>query len=170
MEIIITNTAIEKIKNMAKEYNIEPTVRVYVESTACKGANFGIAFDEPKQFDVLTEIEGIEIVTDTAFLPKYCDGLSIDYAGSIGKQEGYIIKSINPVNVSCGGCSKSNGSSDNSTHEHGKCGGCNGCGRDSDSGNDNGNSNGNGNGNSNGNSNGNGSGNGSGSGSGSDRS
>ena len=131
MEIIITNKAIEKIKEMAKKHNIEPTVRVYVESTACKGANFGIAFDEPKQFDILTEMDGVEIITDTTFLPKYCDGLSIDFTDSIDKKVGYIIKSINPMQVSCGGCNKDTGNSENNSHEHGKCGSCSGCGSSS---------------------------------------
>lgn len=103
MEIKITDIAKEKIINSAKENNIEPTVRLYVTSAACSGAKFGIAFDEPKQNDVLTEIDGIEFITDTDYVPTYADGMNVDYV--TGEKEGYIISSMRPIKSACGtGC------------------------------------------------------------------
>ena len=112
MEIEITDIAKEKIITSAKENKVEPTVRLYVTNAACSGAKFGIAFDEAKQKDVLTEIDGIEFITDTDYVPTYADGLKVDYV--TGAKEGYIISSLRPVTASCGtGCCSS-----------GSCGGC----------------------------------------------
>ena len=109
MEIKITDIAKKKIMSSAEENNVEPTVRLYVTSAACSGAKFGIAFDDPKENDVLTEIDGIEFITDTEYLPTYADGMNIDYVTI--PSEGYIISSIRSVKSGCGG-------------------GCGGCGHD----------------------------------------
>lgn len=104
MEIRITDIAKEKIMASAKENNVEPTVRLYVLSAACSGAKFGIAFDDPKENDVITEIDGIEFITDTEYLPNYADGINVDYVTT--PSEGYIISSIRPIKSGCGsGCS-----------------------------------------------------------------
>jgi len=119
MEIKLTDIAKEKIINSAKENNIEPSVRLYVTKAACSGATFGIAFDEPKQNDVMTEIDGIEFITDTDYVPTYADGMNIDYV--TGEKEGYVISTIRPVKSSCGtGCGSSG--------DNGGCG-CGGCGK-----------------------------------------
>lgn len=103
MEIRITDLAKEKIIEAARENNVQPMVRLYVISAACSGAKFGIAFDEPKQYDVLTEIGGIEFITDTEYVTKYSDGMNIDYI--VNPKEGFIISSIRPIKKSCGnGC------------------------------------------------------------------
>jgi Fe-S cluster assembly iron-binding protein IscA len=108
MEIKITAKAKEEIITSAKENKVEPVVRLYVTSAACSGAKFGIAFDEPKENDVMTEIDGIEFITDSEYVPKYADGLNIDYVTS--PKEGYVITSIRPIKKSCGsgcgGCGK----------------------------------------------------------------
>lgn len=100
MEIKITDIAKEKIISSAIENNVEPTVRLYVLSAACSGAKFGIAFDDPKENDILTEIDGIEFITDTEYLPTYADGMNIDYVTA--PKEGYIISSIRPIKSGCG--------------------------------------------------------------------
>jgi iron-sulfur cluster assembly accessory protein len=106
MEIKITDIAKQKIINAAKENNVQPSVRLYVTSAACSGAKFGIAFDEPKQNDVMTEIDGIEFITDTDYVPTYADGIKVDYVK--GLKEGYIISSIRPIKSTCGtGCGSS---------------------------------------------------------------
>lgn len=96
MEITITDLAINKIKEISTEYGLEPTVRIHVEGVACKGASYGILFDSPKQYDVLTEVQGIEILTDTQFITKYSDGLQVDYIIGEDNKEGFVIKSIKP--------------------------------------------------------------------------
>jgi Fe-S cluster assembly iron-binding protein IscA len=112
MDIEITQLAKTKILEAANGFNIEPCVRLFVLSAGCSGARFDLAFDEPKQFDVMTELDGIEFVTDSEYVPKYADGLSIDYVEA--PKPGYIIKSLRPINTkessdSCGGCGKAGG-------------------------------------------------------------
>lgn len=103
MDIQITDLAKQKILETAKEKKVEPIVRIYIKSFACSGARFGIAFDEAKQFDILTEIDGIEIVTNADYVPKHSDGLNIDYVMS--PKEGYVITSLRPIKKNCGsGC------------------------------------------------------------------
>lgn len=118
MDIEITEAAKNKILGEAIGYKIEPVVRLYVQSAACSGARFGLAFDEAKQFDVMTEIDGIEFVTDSEYVPKFADGLSVDYVEE--PKAGFIIKSLRPLAKTC------------STKEKGSCGGCSGssgCGK-----------------------------------------
>lgn len=104
MEIKITDAAREKIISLAMENKVEPVVRLYVLCTACHGAKFGIAFDDPRQYDVLTEMDGIEFITDTEYVPKYSSGLSVDYTNN--PKEGFIITTLRPTKSSCeGGCS-----------------------------------------------------------------
>lgn len=112
MEIEVTELAKTKILEEAKGYSVEPTVRLYVLNAACSGARFGLAFDEAKQFDVMTEIDGIEFVTDSEYVPKFADGLSVDYINE--PKPGFIIKSLRPVGKTCGkskagGCDNCNG-------------------------------------------------------------
>lgn len=104
MDIKITQAAKSKILEEVGSSGIEPTVRIYVTSMACSGARFGLAFDEAKQFDVMTELEGIEFVTDSEYVPKFADGLSIDYVTE--PNEGFIIQSLRPMGKACstGGC------------------------------------------------------------------
>jgi iron-sulfur cluster assembly accessory protein len=113
MEIKITEKAKEKIISSAKEYKVDPIVRVYVTGGGCSGGKFGIAFDEAKQYDIMTEIDGIEILTDSEYVPKFSDGLNIDYV--ITPKEGYIISTLRPIKKDCGSGSGS---------------GCSGCKKD----------------------------------------
>ncbi len=104
MDIKITAIAGEKIKEELKKVDGNLMVRIYVEAVACSRAKFGIAFDELKDGDEITEVDGIKIVTDTQYIPKYSEGISIDYV--TGEREGFIIKSLNVVSGGCsGGCS-----------------------------------------------------------------
>lgn len=101
MDIKISSLAVEKINEVIKENSESPTLRIYVTSVGCSGAKFGLAFDDAKETDTITEAEGISFITDTEYVPEYSDGITIDFAE--GEQEGFIIKSTNPVKKSCGG-------------------------------------------------------------------
>lgn len=100
MEIKVSDIAKEKIIFAARENNVDLCVRLYVMSAACSGARFGIVFDEPKQNDVMIEIDGIEFITDTEFVPKFADGLNIEYLE--GVKEGYMISSLRSIKGNCG--------------------------------------------------------------------
>lgn len=101
MEIKLTNLAVEKINEVVKANDEVPALRIYVTSVGCSGAKFGLAFDDAKETDDKTVVDGITFITDTEHVPEYSDGINIDFAE--GESEGFIITSINPVKKSCGG-------------------------------------------------------------------
>lgn len=101
MDIKVSDLAVEKINEVVRENNETPTLRIYVTSVGCSGAKFGLAFDDVKETDTITEVNGVSFITDTEYVPEYSDGITIDFAE--GEQEGFLIKSTNPVKKSCGG-------------------------------------------------------------------
>jgi iron-sulfur cluster assembly accessory protein len=117
MDIKLSKFAWDKIMQTVEEYNEEPILRIYVESAACSGARFGIAFDYIKKEDDVTEVEGVKFITDKEYVPKYSDGLDVDYVTM--PKEGFIIKSLRPVEKSGCGCGSKEG---------GGCGSGSGCG------------------------------------------
>lgn len=113
MEINITEMAQVKIREFAAANNEEPAIRIYVEKAACSGARFGIAIDNFRTGDEITQKGDIKIFTDSEYVPKYSDGINIDY--TVKPKEGFIISSCRPINKVngdscssgvCGGCSK----------------------------------------------------------------
>lgn len=117
MNINITETAKVKIKEFAAANNEEPVVRIYVQKATCSEARFGIAIDDFRQGDEITQKGDIKILTDSEYVPRYSNGINIDYA--VKPKEGFIISSVVPVKRSiregcnsggcghgCGGCSK----------------------------------------------------------------
>jgi iron-sulfur cluster assembly accessory protein len=103
MDIKITDLALNKIKEFASFNKSEPNVRIYVTSTGCSGARFGIAIDDIRKEDEISDICGIKVITDKEYIPMYSDGLNIDYV--LEPKEGFIITSLRTVKKSCGGCS-----------------------------------------------------------------
>lgn len=117
MDINISETAQFKIKEFAAANNEEPVVRIYVERATCHDARFGIAIDSFRTGDEITQRGDIKVITDSEYVPKYSNGINIDY--SVKPKEGFIISSMAPVNRSitqgcgtegcsngCGGCSR----------------------------------------------------------------
>jgi iron-sulfur cluster assembly accessory protein len=103
MDIQITDLALDKIREFASCNNSESNARIYVSSAGCSGARFGILIDDIKEDDEVCDICGVKVITDREYIPKYSDGLDIDYV--LGSKEGFIIKSLREVKKSCGGCS-----------------------------------------------------------------
>lgn len=103
MDIKLSQLAEDKIKEAIKENNEQPNLRIYVEKVGCAGARFGISFDDIKENDTVTAVNGINIITDNEFIPKHSDGIDIDYV--VEPKEGFIIKSLRPIKKSCSGCS-----------------------------------------------------------------
>ncbi|KMT20868.1 iron-sulfur cluster biosynthesis family protein [Clostridium cylindrosporum] len=101
MEIKLSQLATEKINEVVKSNDETPTLRIYVTSVGCSGAKFGLAFDDAKETDTLTEVNGITFITDTEYVPEYSNGLDIDFTE--GENEGFVIKSLIPIKKSCGG-------------------------------------------------------------------
>lgn len=103
MDIKLSKLAEDKIKEAVKDNNEQPNLRIYVERAGCSGARFGIAFDDPKDSDQVTEINEINFITDNEFIPVHADGIDIDYV--VEPREGFIIKSLRTIKKSCSGCS-----------------------------------------------------------------
>lgn len=107
MEIFITRPAKDAIRQEASENNIPKTVRIYADSAKCSFAHFSIAFDTKAEGDDVTVIDDITVVTDTKYIPKYANGLMVDYVTE--PKCGFIIESLNPVKKTCAsegsGCS-----------------------------------------------------------------
>lgn len=101
MEIKLSELALEKINEAVESNDETPTLRIYVISAGCKGAKFGLAFDEATESDVVTDVNGVSFITDTTDVPRYSDGLTIDFVQ--GESEGFVIKSLNPIEQGCGG-------------------------------------------------------------------
>lgn len=114
MLISISKLAQVKIREFAEANRKEPVVRIYVDRATCHDARFGIAFDDFKPGDEITQMDDIKILTDREFVPQYSNGIDIDYA--VKPKEGFIITSAFPVQKSSPGCGS------------GGCGqGCGGC-------------------------------------------
>lgn len=103
MELVVTDIAIQKIDEAIKENNEKSRIRVYVDTTTCSGARFGLAFDDVREDDEITKISEIDFITDKQYVPLYSDGISIDYVTT--PSDGFIIRSLRPVKSSCGSCS-----------------------------------------------------------------
>ncbi|TDT60924.1 iron-sulfur cluster biosynthesis family protein [Fonticella tunisiensis] len=101
MEFKVTALAERKIKEVVELHNEVPVLRIYVERAFCSGARFGIAFDYIREGDEITEVNGIQFITDSEYMPRYSDGISIDYVTN--PKEGFIIKSLRSVTSGCGG-------------------------------------------------------------------
>lgn len=117
MDINITEAAQLKIKEFAAANNEDPVVRIYVQKATCYEARFGIVIDSFRQGDEITQKGGIKVLTDSEYIPKYSNGIKIDY--TVNPKEGFIISSALPLDNristgcgsggcgnSCGGCSK----------------------------------------------------------------
>lgn len=117
MNINITDSAQVKIREFAAANNEEPVVRIFVQKATCYEARFGIVIDSFKQGDEITQKGDIIILTDSEYVPRYSNGINIDY--SVNPKEGFIISSALPIKRNfntvshskkcggnCGGCSK----------------------------------------------------------------
>lgn len=102
MEIKVSELAVKKINEVVKQNNEQSILRIYVEKASCSSARFGIAFDNVKDNDEITEAYGIKFITDKQYMPKYSNGINIDYV--ISPKEGFIIASLNPITKGCTGC------------------------------------------------------------------
>lgn len=81
MEIRITETAKEAIKEKLDKKGDKYGVRVYISGLGWGGPTFGLALDEPKNNDKVQEVEGIKIILDEE-ISGYVKGFVIDYRNS----------------------------------------------------------------------------------------
>lgn len=109
MYINITELAQSKISEFAAANNEKPVVRIYVERATCLDARFGIAIDSFRTGDEITQTGDIKVLTDSQYIPRYSNGINIDYV--VKPKEGFVISSAFPVRKNSTGCLGGCGSS-----------------------------------------------------------
>ncbi len=76
----VTDKAVEEIKKVAKENNIEnPILRVRVVPGGCSGFQYAMGFDDTiEEGDHVFEYDGVKVVIDPFSMP-YVNGAELDY-------------------------------------------------------------------------------------------
>lgn len=104
--INVAEVAQQRLKEYLQQNNIESSIRVALMSGGCSGASLGLALDEKKEGDEVTELDGLTVIIDKALLTE-CDKVYIDYIDA-DQRSGFSITSANPVGGGggcAGGCS-----------------------------------------------------------------
>lgn len=105
MIIKITDIAMQKLIETAKNNNKEPVINIYVEKVMCNSIKYGLAFDDSNE-KIHKIIGPIKVAIDEE-LNKYHKELEIDYI--LKPKEGFIIKGYPKFTrrcSSCNGCSR----------------------------------------------------------------
>ena len=103
--VTLTPSAAGQIKTMqaSQPEHAGKPLRVYVEGGGCSGMQYGLTFDEQRDGDSLTELNGVGVVVDE-FSANYLRGAVVDYSDSLNSG-GFKIRNPN-ARQSCG-CGKS---------------------------------------------------------------
>jgi iron-sulfur cluster insertion protein len=82
--ITITNSAVEKIKNILKEENNpELKLRVFVQGGGCSGMSYGFTLDEEQaEDDWDLDVNGVHVLVDS-MSGGYLQGAEIDYKDDV---------------------------------------------------------------------------------------
>ena len=103
--VVLTASAASQIKTMlsSQKENEGKALRVYVEGGGCSGLQYGMVFDEKRDGDVASEIQGVPVLVDPDSA-EYLRGAVVDYSDAL---TGGGFKISNPnAHHSCG-CGKS---------------------------------------------------------------
>ncbi|MFQ5762554.1 MAG: iron-sulfur cluster insertion protein ErpA [Candidatus Bathyarchaeia archaeon] len=68
-------------------------LRIWVSGGGCSGFQYGLAFDEKKEDDLLVSSSGVQVVVDPVSA-KYLDGIHVDYVETL-EGAGFQIKNPN---------------------------------------------------------------------------
>jgi iron-sulfur cluster insertion protein len=103
--IEITNSAVEKIKDIiAEENNPSLFLRMFVQGGGCSGFSYGFTLDEAQTEDDFTiEKDGVSIMVDSMSF-QYLSGATVDYKEDLQGSQ-FVIK--NPNAQSTCGCGSS---------------------------------------------------------------
>jgi iron-sulfur cluster assembly accessory protein len=102
--IQLTPAAREQVQALlARAENAGKALRVYVEEGGCSGLQYGLVFDEQREGDLVSDLDGLPVVVD-AFSLNYVRGSVVDFNDGL---TGSGFKIANPnARQSCG-CGKS---------------------------------------------------------------
>lgn len=104
MNILLTEKASNRLKDIIKAKGENLALRVMVRAGGCSGFEYGMALERnPRPDDNVAETDGVKVVVDPNSL-KYLDGSTIDYVDSL-MGGGFAIN--NPNATSSCGCGQS---------------------------------------------------------------
>jgi iron-sulfur cluster assembly protein len=113
--ISLTDSAIQQLQSLVSDQESPSKgLRIFVESGGCAGMQYGMALDEPKPDDHVSERGGVRVLVDPESAP-YLQGATIDYSDDLAGA-GFRIRNPNAVR-SCG-CGTSFESSAEHAAEH----------------------------------------------------
>lgn len=103
--VTLTESAARQIAEMLSKESGEggKYLRVFVEAGGCSGMQYGMVFDEQREDDLLTEMNGVGVVVD-GISANYLRGSTIDFSEDL-TSGGFKIS--NPNAQSSCGCGKS---------------------------------------------------------------
>lgn len=105
-EIILTEKAVAKIKEIAKSSDLEPRIRAGVKGGGCSGYTHDLFFEEKGnvvETDNVFQFDGVDLVIDMMSM-TYLEGTTIDYIDGL-TNAGF--KFLNPAAKRTCGCGSS---------------------------------------------------------------
>lgn len=94
--IDVTKKAMEELVKIRNEKKTEKALRIYVAGYGWGGPSFGIALDEQKNEDIVTEIDGITFVVEREFGESFSK-FTVDYSDSFLRKGFVILPDGKPV-------------------------------------------------------------------------
>ncbi len=100
-QIIITDAAADQIADIiaAEGTNFSQFLRIYVQGGGCSGFQYGFAFDDPQEDDLVVEKSGIKVLVDSMSL-TYLVGSTVDYKTTLAGSN-FVISNPN-AKTTCG--------------------------------------------------------------------
>src|SRR5580698_5897303 len=102
--LTLTPRAAMEVKDiLTKPENADKNFRVYVEQGGCSGMQYGMVFDEQRDGDFASQLEGVTVLVD-AVSAQYLRGTVVDFSDEL---TGGGFKITNPNAKESCGCGKS---------------------------------------------------------------
>lgn len=99
MKINLTNKAKEELIKIRKEKQTDKPLRIYIAGYGWGGPSFGIALDEHKDGDLVTQIDDLTFLLEKDFAESF-DKFTVDY------NDGFLRKgfTVLPNGLASSGC------------------------------------------------------------------
>ena len=102
--ITVTSNAVNRIRQMLDDNNIDGALRLGVVGGGCSGLSYKFKFEtNPRANDNVFEVDGVQLVVDPKSY-EYLDGMTLDYTESL-LERAFVFQNPNAAK-SCG-CGKS---------------------------------------------------------------